>query len=88
MNFEFRALCCLLETLKTKTLEAKARQTCDQGRRVEETGNSTSVTPAHRFSTAVYKIYNARGSESLRGEPRAISCSFHSTSLVPGMLFS
>ena len=49
-----------------------------QGRRVEGTGNSASVTPAQRFSTAVDKIYNARGA---CGEPRAISCSFHSTSL-------
>ena len=55
-----------------------------QGRRVEGTGNSASVTPAQRFSTAVDKIYNARGA---CGEPRAISYSFHFTSLVILCLF-
>ena len=52
-----------------------------QGRRVEGTGNSASLTPGHGFFDCRLQIYNARGSGSLRGEPPAISCSFHSTSL-------
>ena len=50
-----------------------------QGRRVKRTGNSASVTPAILFSSAVQRIYNARGA---CGDPCTISCCFQFTSLL------
>ena len=50
-----------------------------QGHRVKRTGNSASVTPAILFSSAVQRIYNARGA---CGDPCTISCCFQFTSLL------